>query len=49
MEGHEGTGEVIEGVDVDLYDLLVNDIDYDNTIVIIDSDHGLHMGLCWAF
>lgn len=47
-EGHEGTGEVIGLVDEDLVEFM-EEIDYENSIVFIVSDHGLHMNIMFAF
>lgn len=47
-EGHEGTGEVIGLVDDDLYDFMTG-VDFNNSIVFIVSDHGLHMNVMFAF
>lgn len=47
MEGHEGTGEVIRLLDNDLAGFLENYLikgKLDNTVVILTSDHGSHMG-----
>lgn len=46
IEGHEGTGEVITTIDSPIAKLL-NDLEegqlLDDTIVVVFSDHGLHM------
>ncbi|CAG9331242.1 unnamed protein product [Blepharisma stoltei] len=47
QEGHEGTGEVILTVDPDLSDFILDmkrSGKLDNTILVITSDHGSHMG-----
>lgn len=43
-EGHESTGDVIAVVDDDLVAFL-RKIDFNNTMLFLLSDHGLHMGL----
>ncbi|KAJ2083447.1 hypothetical protein H4R24_000827 [Coemansia sp. RSA 988] len=52
MEGHEGTGEVLRTLDNRLSELL-SDLDksgeLEDTALFILSDHGLHMGLNFAF
>ncbi|KAJ2614614.1 hypothetical protein H4S08_001615, partial [Coemansia sp. RSA 1365] len=52
MEGHEGTGEVLRTLDNRLSELLT-DLDksgeLEDTALFILSDHGLHMGLNFAF
>ncbi|EZG68904.1 putative transmembrane protein [Gregarina niphandrodes] len=49
MEGHEGTGEVISQVDRALASFLTNDVPRDNTVLLLVSDHGLHMGLNFLY
>ncbi|CAG9322159.1 unnamed protein product [Blepharisma stoltei] len=47
QEGHEGTGEVISVLDPDLTNFLKKlekSGDLNQTVVVITSDHGLHMG-----
>lgn len=47
-EGHEGTGDVIGLVDDDLHEFLsagYKSGSFDNTAVVLLSDHGLHMGV----
>jgi hypothetical protein len=50
IEGHEGTGEVINLVDTDLASFLrdADLIDYNSTVVFLVSDHGHHMSLWWT-
>ncbi|KAJ3161774.1 hypothetical protein HDU86_006545 [Geranomyces michiganensis] len=48
LEGHEGTGEVLAELDDGLVTLLSN-LDWNKTAVMIAADHGLHMGLNFAF
>lgn len=48
-EGHEGTGEVVGLLDKDFEQYLRTHVDYHNTIVVLLSDHGLHMGVFYAF
>lgn len=47
QEGHEGTGEVILTLDNDLK-LFIQDLkesgELENTIILLTSDHGSHMG-----
>ncbi|KAJ1788099.1 hypothetical protein LPJ59_005595, partial [Coemansia sp. RSA 2399] len=52
MEGHEGTGEVIRTLDGRLSMFLADLRDsgeLDDTVLFLLSDHGLHMGLNYAF
>ena len=46
MEGHEGTGQVINYIDEPIATLL-NDLEQrkmlEDTVVVLISDHGLHM------
>lgn len=53
IEGHEGTGEVIADVDASLasllHDILVDRRGADDTIVLVMSDHGLHMAPAMPF
>ncbi|KAJ1923158.1 hypothetical protein GGI09_001667 [Coemansia sp. S100] len=52
LEGHEGTGEVLRTVDDSLAAFLVSMRDsgeLNDTVLIIGADHGLHMGLNFAF
>ncbi|KAJ2816280.1 hypothetical protein IWW50_006556, partial [Coemansia erecta] len=49
---HEGTGEVLRTLD-DALATFLEDIrdsgELDNTVLIVGSDHGLHMGLNFAY
>eukprot|EP00762_Andalucia_godoyi_P005639 ANDGO_06450.mRNA.1 hypothetical protein ACA1_203060 len=50
-EGHEGTGEVIKSIDEDVADFLEELLKrkaFDDSVVVIVSDHGQHMSLPWA-
>eukprot|EP01028_Stygiella_incarcerata_P013191 TRINITY_DN81607_c0_g1_i1.p1 TRINITY_DN81607_c0_g1~~TRINITY_DN81607_c0_g1_i1.p1 ORF type:complete len:731 (-),score=151.15 TRINITY_DN81607_c0_g1_i1:1238-3304(-) len=47
-EGHEGTGEVIGLLDGDV-ERYLQSFDYENSILIMLADHGLHMGPLYAF
>ncbi|KAJ2681802.1 hypothetical protein H4R19_007259, partial [Coemansia spiralis] len=52
LEGHEGTGEVLRTLDDALAEFLADVRDsgqLDDTVVIVGADHGLHMGLNFAF
>ncbi|KAJ1960670.1 hypothetical protein GGI12_003678, partial [Dipsacomyces acuminosporus] len=52
MEGHEGTGEVLRTADNRLSEFLVELRDsgeLEDTALFLLSDHGLHMGLNFAF
>ncbi|KAJ2253217.1 hypothetical protein GGI13_002825 [Coemansia sp. RSA 455] len=52
LEGHEGTGEVLRTVDDSLAAFLASMRDsgeLNDTVLIIGADHGLHMGLNFAF
>ncbi|KAJ2486533.1 hypothetical protein EV174_001049 [Coemansia sp. RSA 2320] len=52
LEGHEGTGEVLSTLDDALAAFLESMRDsgeLDDTVLILGSDHGLHMGLNFAF
>ncbi|KAJ2461256.1 hypothetical protein GGF42_000310 [Coemansia sp. RSA 2424] len=52
MEGHEGTGEVLRTVDSALSGFLESMRDsgeLNDTVLIVAADHGLHMGLNFAF
>ncbi|KAJ3179163.1 hypothetical protein HDU87_003121 [Geranomyces variabilis] len=48
LEGHEGTGEVLADLDDGLVSLL-GSLDWSKTALVIAADHGLHMGLNFAF
>ncbi|KAJ2535379.1 hypothetical protein IWW43_001674 [Coemansia sp. RSA 1935] len=52
MEGHEGTGEVLRTLD-DALAAFIKDMrdsgELDDTVLIIGGDHGLHMGLNFAY
>ncbi|KAJ2550919.1 hypothetical protein EV175_003885 [Coemansia sp. RSA 1933] len=52
LEGHEGTGEVLRTLDKALAGFL-KDIrksgELDDTVLMLGADHGLHMGLNFAF
>ncbi|KAJ2162131.1 hypothetical protein GGF46_000873 [Coemansia sp. RSA 552] len=52
LEGHEGTGEVLRTVDdalaAFLEDMFISE-ELEDTVVIVGADHGLHMGLNFAF
>ncbi|KAI9473189.1 hypothetical protein BX667DRAFT_508181 [Coemansia mojavensis] len=52
MEGHEGTGEVLSTVD-DALAAFLQDMhesgELNNTVLIVGGDHGLHMGLNFAY
>ncbi|KAJ2624252.1 hypothetical protein GGI26_001608 [Coemansia sp. RSA 1358] len=52
LEGHEGTGEVLRTVD-DALSAFLKDIrdsgELEDTVFILSADHGLHMGLNFAF
>ncbi|KAJ3157262.1 hypothetical protein HDU89_002674 [Geranomyces variabilis] len=48
LEGHEGTGEVLADLDEGLVSLL-GSLDWSKTALVIAADHGLHMGLNFAF
>jgi len=48
LEGHEGSGSVITASDEDLVQFLETLLaKHSNTVVVLVSDHGLHMGLYW--
>jgi len=51
IEAHEGTASVLSLMDDDLVDLFesLSDEALDRTAIIMMSDHGLHMGLCFLF
>ncbi|KAI8320354.1 DUF229-domain-containing protein [Martensiomyces pterosporus] len=52
MEGHEGTGEVLRTLDSRLSEFLVDlreSGELEDTVLFLLSDHGLHMGLNFAF
>ncbi|KAJ1812223.1 hypothetical protein LPJ60_006595, partial [Coemansia sp. RSA 2675] len=52
LEGHEGTGEVLRTLDDSLATFLENMRDsgeLNDTVLIVAADHGLHMGLNFAF
>ncbi|KAJ2907918.1 hypothetical protein GGI21_003407, partial [Coemansia aciculifera] len=52
MEGHEGTGEVLRTLDVALAGFLESMRDSGelrDTVLVVAADHGLHMGLNFAF
>ncbi|KAJ2828425.1 hypothetical protein GGI24_002394, partial [Coemansia furcata] len=52
LEGHEGTGEVLRTLDDSLAAFLESMRDsgeLDDTVLIVGADHGLHMGLNFAF
>ncbi|KAJ2005560.1 hypothetical protein H4R26_001876, partial [Coemansia thaxteri] len=52
LEGHEGTGEVLSTLDNALAAFLESMRDsgeLDDTVLILGADHGLHMGLNFAF
>ncbi|KAJ2518366.1 hypothetical protein H4217_003370 [Coemansia sp. RSA 1939] len=52
MEGHEGTGEVLRTLDIRLSAFLADMRDsgeLEDTALFLLSDHGLHMGLNFAF
>ncbi|KAJ2057797.1 hypothetical protein GGI17_005449 [Coemansia sp. S146] len=52
IEGHEGTGEVLRTLDDSLAAFLESMRDsgeLDDTVLIVGADHGLHMGLNFAF
>lgn len=51
LEGHEGTGEVIRTVDTSMADFLQSLTPQllNNTVVMMLSDHGLHMGLNFVY
>lgn len=52
MDGHEGSGELLAAMDERLSAFLdpnTSTIDYNNTAVIILADHGLLLGLNYAF
>ncbi|KAJ2063734.1 hypothetical protein GGI17_001520 [Coemansia sp. S146] len=52
LEGHEGTGEVLRTVDDSLAAFLESMRDsgeLNDTVLIMAADHGLHMGLNFAF
>ncbi|KAJ2857018.1 hypothetical protein J3B02_001276 [Coemansia erecta] len=52
LEGHEGTGEVLRTLDDSLATFIEEFRDsgeLENTVLIIGADHGLHMGLNFAF
>ncbi|ORX67875.1 DUF229-domain-containing protein [Linderina pennispora] len=52
MEGHEGTGEVLRSLDNRLSQFLVElkeSGELEDTVLFLLSDHGLHMGLNFAF
>ncbi|KAJ2493682.1 hypothetical protein IWW37_000313 [Coemansia sp. RSA 2050] len=52
LEGHEGTGEVLRTVDDSLAAFLESMQDsgeLSDTVLIVAADHGLHMGLNFAF
>lgn len=48
LEGHESTGEVLSTADADLAAflrrLLIEEGGYRDTVVVLQADHGLHMG-----
>ena len=47
QEGHEGTGEVLRTLSPSMqafFELLENREELENTVVILTSDHGSHMG-----
>ncbi|KAJ1665947.1 hypothetical protein EV178_002793 [Coemansia sp. RSA 1646] len=52
LEGHEGTGEVLRTVD-DALAAFLEDIrdsgELEDTVLILGADHGLHMGINFAF
>jgi len=51
-EAHEGTGEVISTMDEDIANFITkmeSENLLDDTIIVFISDHGLHMGLNFAF
>ncbi|KAJ2304581.1 hypothetical protein IWW54_005356, partial [Coemansia sp. RSA 2705] len=52
LEGHEGTGEVLRTLD-DALAAFLDDIwqsgELNNTVLMVGSDHGLHMGLNFAY
>ncbi|KAJ1732149.1 hypothetical protein LPJ61_002182 [Coemansia biformis] len=52
LEGHEGTGEVLRTIDDALAEFLEDARDsgqLEDTVVIVGADHGLHMGINFAF
>ncbi|KAJ2787833.1 hypothetical protein GGI15_000402 [Coemansia interrupta] len=52
LEGHEGTGEVLSTLDDSLSDFIGSMRDsgeLEDTVLIVGADHGLHMGLNFAF
>ncbi|KAJ2686952.1 hypothetical protein IWW39_003266 [Coemansia spiralis] len=52
LEGHEGTGEVLRTLDDSLAAFLKSMRDsgeLNDTVLIVGADHGLHMGLNFAF
>ncbi|KAJ2812601.1 hypothetical protein H4S07_001289 [Coemansia furcata] len=52
LEGHEGTGEVLRTLDDSLAAFIESMRDsgeLDDTVLIVCADHGLHMGLNFAF
>ncbi|KAJ2493127.1 hypothetical protein IWW37_000777 [Coemansia sp. RSA 2050] len=52
LEGHEGTGEVLRTLDNSLAEFLESMRDsgeLNDTVLLIGADHGLHMGLNFAF
>ncbi|KAJ3021024.1 hypothetical protein HKX48_009343 [Thoreauomyces humboldtii] len=52
LEGHEGSTEVIKTLDDRLSAFLdpsTSNLDYNNTAVFVQADHGLHMGLNYIF
>ena len=48
-EAHGPSMNQARFVDKDLAHFLRNDINYNNTVVVLLSDHGLHMGIWWLF
>ncbi|KAJ1724815.1 hypothetical protein LPJ53_000951 [Coemansia erecta] len=52
LEGHEGTGEVLSTLDDALSDFILSMRDsgeLEDTVLMVGADHGLHMGLNFAF
>lgn len=47
-EAHGPSMNAGKFLDEDVRDFMKHDINYNNTVVVFLSDHGLHMGVWWA-